>query len=154
MAVGLGFDIHRLVPGRRLVLGGIEIPHPSGLLGHSDGDVVLHAVIDAILGAAGLGDIGEWFPDTDPAWKDASSERMLARIIGEVNNAWSVVNVDVVVLAEEPKLAPHRKAMVDRLSAGLGGARVSIKAKTAEGFGPVGTRQAIACYAVVELRPR
>ncbi len=154
MTVGLGFDLHRLAPGRRLVLGGVEIPHPAGLLGHSDGDVVLHAVIDALLGASGLGDIGRWFPDTDPAWKDADSGMLLGKVLEKLNEGWEVVNADVTVLAEEPKIAPHHKAMQDRLAAILGTDRVSIKAKTMEGLGPVGAREAIACMAVVELRER
>lgn len=154
MTVGLGFDIHRLVPGRRLVLGGVEIPHSTGLLGHSDGDVVLHALIDALLGAAGLGDIGRMFPDTDPQYKDISSELLLDRVMAELRGAWAVENADVTVLAEEPKLAPHNDAIGRRIAARIGTDRVSIKAKTTEGLGPVGARQAIACYAVVQLRPR
>jgi 2-C-methyl-D-erythritol 2,4-cyclodiphosphate synthase len=154
MAVGYGCDIHRLVPGRRLVLGGVEIPHPRGLLGHSDGDVVLHAVIDALLGAAGLGDIGRRFPDTDPAYKDIASEKLLGRVMDELRGAWAVENVDVTILAEEPRIAPHYGAMRARLSALLGTDRVSVKAKTMEGLGPVGAREAIECRAVAELRSR
>lgn len=154
MAVGFGYDIHRLVPGRRLVLGGVEIPHGKGLLGHSDADVLLHAVADAILGAAGLGDLGRLFPDTDPAWKDASSEVLLDRVMERVRPAWTVVNVDATIVAEEPKLAPHAAAMGARLAARVGTGRVSVKAKTNEGLGPVGAREAIACFAVVELRER
>lgn len=151
MTVGLGFDIHRLVPGRRLLLGGVEIPHPKGLLGHSDGDALLHAVIDALLGAAGLGDIGRRFPDTDPAWKDVSSEGLLDRVMAELRPKWRVVNADVTVIAEEPKLSPHADEIGRRLAARLGTGRVSIKAKTMEGLGPIGQREAIACYAVVQL---
>ncbi len=151
MTVGLGFDLHRLVPGRRLVLGGVEIPHPAGLLGHSDGDVVLHAVIDALLGAAGLGDIGQRFPDTDPALRGISSETLLDRVLEDLRGRWSVVNVDVTVVAEEPKIAPHRQAMVERLAGRLGAGRVSVKAKTMEGLGAVGRGEAIACFAVAEL---
>jgi 2-C-methyl-D-erythritol 2,4-cyclodiphosphate synthase len=154
MVVGYGFDVHRLVPGRRLLLGGVEIPHPTGLLGHSDGDVLLHALIDALLGAAGLGDIGELFPDTDPSLKGISSEVMLARVMDRLRSAWSVENVDVTVVAEEPKLAPHREAIRRRVAAILGTDRVSIKAKTMEGLGPVGERRAIECHAVAELRAR
>lgn len=152
MSVGLGFDIHRLVPGRKLVLGGVDIPHPSGLLGHSDGDVVLHAVIDALLGAAGLGDIGQKFPDTDPAYKGVSSEILLSRVMGEIRAGWIVDNVDVTVIAEEPKIAPHREAIRKRLAGGLGTDRVSIKAKTAEGLGAIGAKEAIACFAVAQLK--
>lgn len=151
MAVGFGFDIHRLAPGRALRLGGVEIPHPRGLAGHSDGDVLLHAVIDALLGAAGRGDIGERFPDTDPAWKDADSAGLLRRVMEELKDAGAVVNLDVTVLAEEPKLAPHRAAITTRLASLLGTSRVSVKAKTMEGLGPVGAGEAIACYAVVQL---
>jgi 2-C-methyl-D-erythritol 2,4-cyclodiphosphate synthase len=154
MAIGLGRDIHRLVPGRRLVLGGVEIPHARGLLGHSDGDVVLHAVIDALLGAAGLGDIGTKFPDTDPAYKDVSSEVLLARVMEEIRPRWSVVNADVTVVAEAPRLAPHAGEIAARVGRALGTDRVSIKAKTNEGLGPVGAGEAIECLAVVELAPR
>jgi 2-C-methyl-D-erythritol 2,4-cyclodiphosphate synthase len=154
MAVGFGYDIHRLVPGRRLVLGGVEIPHAKGLLGHSDADVLLHAVADAILGAAGLGDLGRLFPDSDPAWKDASSEALLDRVMEKVGPAWTVVNVDATVVAEEPKLAPHHDAIRRRLAVRVGTDRVSVKAKTNEGLGPVGAREAIACYAVAELKEK
>jgi 2-C-methyl-D-erythritol 2,4-cyclodiphosphate synthase len=154
MAVGFGYDIHRLVPGRRLVLGGVEIPHAKGLLGHSDADVLLHAVADAILGAAGLGDLGRLFPDSDPAWKDASSEALLDRVMEKVRPAWTVVNVDATVVAEEPRLAPHHEAIRRRLAVRVGTDRVSVKAKTNEGLGPVGAREAIACYAVAELKEK
>jgi 2-C-methyl-D-erythritol 2,4-cyclodiphosphate synthase len=154
MAVGFGFDIHRLVPGRRLVLGGVTVPHALGLLGHSDGDVLLHAVIDALLGASGLGDIGRKFPDTDPAYRDISSEVLLAKVLDEVRGSWAVENVDVTVIAEEPRLAPYHEAIRRRLAERLGTDRVSVKAKTMEGLGPIGNREAIACYAVAELRPK
>ena len=152
MTVGLGYDIHRLVEGRRLVLGGVEISHPTGLLGHSDGDVVLHAVIESLLGAAGLGDIGTKFPDTDPANKDISSGILLDRVVAEIRGAWEIENVDITVVAEEPKLAPHREAIVKRIAGHLGIERVSFKARTAEGLGSVGAREAIACFAVAQLR--
>ncbi len=152
MGVGFGYDIHRLVPGRRLVLGGVEIAHPTGLLGHSDGDVLLHAVIDALLGAAGLGDIGRKFPDTDPAYKDISSEDLLRRVMDAVRPRWTVENVDVTVVAEAPRIAPHHEAIRRRMAAALGTERVNVKAKTNEGLGPVGAREAIACFAVAELR--
>lgn len=151
MSVGIGFDIHRLGPGRKLLLGGVEIPHPAGLVGHSDGDVLLHAVIDALLGAAGLGDIGTRFPDTDPAWKDVSSETLLEKILPDVRKAGRVVNVDVTLVAEAPKIGPYREAIRRRLAARLGTGRVSIKAKTMEGLGPIGAGEAIACYAVAQL---
>ncbi len=152
MPVGFGYDIHRLVPGRRLVLGGVELSHPDGLLGHSDGDVLLHAVIDALLGAAGLGDIGRMFPDTDPAYKDISSEVLLKRVLEKVLPRWSVENVDVTVVAEAPRLAPHHEAIRRRMAALLGTERVGVKAKTNEGLGPVGEGKAIACYAVASLK--
>lgn len=151
MPVGHGWDLHRLVPGRRFLLGGVEIPHPCGPLGHSDGDVLLHAVIDALLGAAGLGDIGGRFPDSDPRWKDASSEALLADVMKELGASWSVVNLDVTVIAERPKLAPHRAAMQAKLAARLGTSAVNVKAKTAEGLGPVGAGDAVECHAVVQL---
>ena len=152
MAVGFGYDIHRLVPGRKLLLGGVEIPHPTGLLGHSDGDVLLHAVIDALLGAAGLGDIGRLFPDTDPAIKGISSARMIEKVMGLLQGRWEVENVDVTVVAEAPKLAPHNEAIRARVSALVGCPRISIKAKTNEGLGYIGAKEAIACYAVAQLK--
>lgn len=151
MSVGLGYDVHRLVPGRRLVLGGIEIPHPAGLLGHSDGDVLLHAVIDALMGAAGLGDIGGRFPDTDPSLAGVSSALLLGKVLGEIRPRWVVGNLDATVVAEAPRLAPHREAIRRRLSELLGTSAVNVKAKTGNGLGPP---EAIACWAVVELAPR
>ncbi|MFN3484888.1 MAG: 2-C-methyl-D-erythritol 2,4-cyclodiphosphate synthase, partial [Planctomycetota bacterium] len=117
-------------------------------------DVVLHAVIDALLGAAGLGDIGRKFPDTDPAYKDVSSEILLARVMEEIRPRWGVVNADVTIVAEAPRLAPHAGAIAERVGQALGTDRVSIKAKTNEGLGPVGAGEAIECLAVVELAPR
>lgn len=154
MPVGHGWDVHRLVPGRRFVLGGVEIDHPKGPLGHSDGDVLLHAVIDALLGAAGLGDIGGRFPDSDPRWKDASSELLLADVMKDVGASWRVVNLDATVIAERPKLAPHRAAIQAKLAARLGTSAVNVKAKTAEGLGPVGAGDAIECHAVVEIQKK
>lgn len=154
MPVGHGWDVHRLVPGRRFVLGGVEIDHPKGPLGHSDGDVLLHAVIDALLGAAGLGDIGGRFPDSDPRWKDASSDLLLADVMKDVGASWRVVNLDATVIAERPKLAPHRAAIQAKLAARLGTSAVNVKAKTAEGLGPVGAGDAIECHAVVELQKK
>jgi 2-C-methyl-D-erythritol 2,4-cyclodiphosphate synthase len=151
MPVGHGWDLHRLVPGRPFILGGVEIPHPCGPLGHSDGDVLLHAVIDALLGAAGLGDIGGRFPDSDPRWKDASSDALLADVMKEIGAAWRVVNLDVTVIAERPKLAPHREAIRAKLAARLGTPAVNVKAKTAEGLGPVGAGDAVEAHAVVQL---
>ena len=153
MAIGHGWDIHKLVPGRKFLLGGVEIPHPTGPLGHSDGDVLLHAVIDALLGAAGLGDIGRHFPDTDPALKGISSEAMLAKVLELLRGKWTIGNIDVTVIAEAPKISPHRDAIRARVAALTGCGQVNIKAKTMEGLGPVGAREAIECHAVAELRP-
>ena len=153
MAIGHGWDIHRLVPGRKFLLGGVEIPHPTGPLGHSDGDVLLHSVIDALLGAAGQGDIGRLFPDTDPSIKGISSETMLAKVLELLRGKWAIVNIDVTVIAEAPKISPHRDAIRSRVAALTGCGQVNIKAKTNEGLGYVGAREAIECHAVAELRP-
>ena len=153
--VGEGWDVHALVPGRKLVLGGIEIPHTAGLLGHSDADALLHAITDALLGAAGLGDIGSHFPDTDPRFKGADSAVLLAEALRAVTAAgWQVVNVDSTVVAQAPRLAPHREAMRQRVAQVLGLAPdcVNIKAKTAEKLGPVGQGLAIEARAVVLLQ--
>ncbi|MFC7408296.1 2-C-methyl-D-erythritol 2,4-cyclodiphosphate synthase [Hydrogenophaga atypica] len=155
LRVGEGWDVHALVPGRRLVLGGIEIPHSAGLLGHSDADALLHAITDALLGAAGLGDIGSHFPDTDPKFKGADSAVLLAEALRAVQAAgWQLVNVDSTVIAQAPRLAPHREAMRQRVAAVLGLApdAVNIKAKTAEKLGPVGQGLAIEARAVVLLQ--
>jgi 2-C-methyl-D-erythritol 2,4-cyclodiphosphate synthase len=157
LRVGEGWDVHALVPGRRLVLGGIEIPHTVGLLGHSDADALLHAITDALLGAAGLGDIGSHFPDTDPKFKGADSAVLLAEALRAVQAAgWQVVNVDSTVVAQAPRLAPHREAMRARVAQVLGLAPdcVNIKAKTAERLGPVGQGLAIEARAVVLLQAR
>lgn len=151
MAVGHGWDIHRLVAGRKFLLGGVAIPHPSGPLGHSDGDVLLHAIIDAMLGAAGLGDIGGLFPDTDPSIKGISSETMIAKALGLLKGTWTIVNIDATVIAEAPKIGPHREAIRAKIAALTGCPNVNIKAKTNEGLGPVGEGVAIECHAVVEL---
>jgi 2-C-methyl-D-erythritol 2,4-cyclodiphosphate synthase len=153
--VGIGYDIHRLVAGRRLVLAGVEVPHTLGALAHSDGDVVFHAVADAMLGAAGLGDLGEHFPDTDPAWKDADSADILDRVYQMIKAAgWEVVNVDVNILLEKPKLAPHKRQMRARLYELLwtqSPSDVNVKARTMEGLGPIGAGEAVAAQAVVML---
>ena len=148
--VGLGFDVHPFTdePGRTLVLGGIPLPGERPLAGHSDADVVAHAVADAILGAVGLGDLGEHFPDTDPTWRGADSLRLLEASVGLARDAgWGVVNVDCAVVLEAPRLRPHREAMQERL-AGVVGGPVSVKAKRAEGLGALGRREGIACWAV------
>ena len=150
--VGSGHDSHRLIAGRPLVLGGIRIEHPKGLVGHSDADVVLHAVTDALLGAAGLGDIGDLYPDTDPRWKDADSRLFLAETLARLNQAgWRPVNLDVTVFAQEPKLGPLKAAIKAKLAEllGLPADRVNVKAKTGEGVGHLGRGEAIACHAVV-----
>ena len=152
--VGLGFDIHPFSddPGRRLVLGGVVIEGP-GLAGHSDADAVSHAIADALLGAAGLGDIGDHFPDTDPAYEGINSLELLARVVLSVSERYEIGNVDVTVVLEAPKLAPHRAAMQQRLTDVIG-APVSIKAKRAEALGALGRREGVACMAVALLVPR
>ncbi len=152
--IGQGWDIHRLVAGRRLILGGVEIAHDRGLDGHSDADVLTHALIDALLGAAADGDIGTHFPDSDPAWKDASSLRMLAEVVRRVRVAgWEIGNVDLTLVAESPRIGPYREPIRRRLADGLriGLEAVSLKAKTAEGLGPEGAGEAISAQAVVLL---
>lgn len=153
--IGLGYDIHRLEPGRPLVLGGLEIPHPKGLAGHSDGDALVHALIDSLLGAMGEGDIGRLFPDTDPRWKDARSVGLLEDIVRRLRaRGGRIVNADTVIVAEEPKMAPHVAAMKAVLCPvlGLADPDLGIKAKTGEGLGPVGEGRAIACWAVALIR--
>jgi len=148
--VGMGFDVHPFSgdPLRRLVLGGVVVGSGRGLAGHSDADVVCHAVADALLGAAGLGDMGGIFPDTDPAWKDADSTSMLAEVARlVVDEGWAVANVDCAVVLEAPRLAPHRAAMEARL-AEVVGAPVAVKPKRAEGLGALGREEGIACWAV------
>ncbi len=154
MRIGIGFDIHRLVTGRDLTLGGIKIPHPKGLLGHSDGDVLLHALCDALLGAVGAGDIGSYFPDTDPQWKGAASSLFLEKATElTFRRSLRVTNVDAVILAEEPKLSPHRNAIQMSVARMLQvkSDRINVKAKTMEKLGPIGEGEAIAAYAVVLL---
>jgi 2-C-methyl-D-erythritol 4-phosphate cytidylyltransferase/2-C-methyl-D-erythritol 2,4-cyclodiphosphate synthase len=152
--VGTGYDLHRLVPGRALILAGVTVPFERGPLGHSDGDVVCHALVDAIFGAAGAGDIGQHFPNTDPAWKDAAGLDLLARGVAIVlSRGWRVSNADVTVVLERPRLAPHLPAIRERLAAALGvpADRVSVKGKTNEGVDAVGRGEAIAAHAVVAL---
>lgn len=151
MRVGIGYDIHRLVAGRRLVLGGVELEAELGLAGHSDADVLLHALIDALLGAAALGDIGGHFPPGDPRWQDADSRELLRAVVDELTlSGWRVANVDATVIAERPRLAPHIAAMRDGVARTLGVAvgKVSVKAKTNEGLGPLGEGLAIGAQAV------
>jgi 2-C-methyl-D-erythritol 2,4-cyclodiphosphate synthase len=146
--VGLGYDSHRFAAGRRLVLGGVEIEHELGLEGHSDADVLTHAVIDALLGAAGEGDIGTMFPDDDARWKDADSLDLLRTVIGAV--AGRVVNIDATLICEQPRLGPH-KAEMERVLAEITSARVSVKATSNEGMGWIGRGEGIACIAVASL---
>lgn len=155
MRVGLGYDIHRLVPDRPLRLGGVEIPHPLGLLGHSDGDALLHAVCDALLGAAGLGDIGEHFPDSDPALRGADSARLLAHTLEKVRAAgFAPANLDATIVAEQPRLGPHKPAIRRRLAELLAIpiASVNVKAKTNEGLDALGQGLAIAAIAIVLIQ--
>jgi 2-C-methyl-D-erythritol 2,4-cyclodiphosphate synthase len=148
MSVGIGYDSHRFAEGRRLVLGGVEIEHELGLAGHSDADVLTHAVIDAQLGAAGAGDIGTLFPDDDERWRDADSLDLLRTAVGTI--AGRIVNVDATVVCEQPRLEEH-KAEMERVLAEATSARVSVKATTNEGMGWIGRGEGIACIAVVSL---
>jgi 2-C-methyl-D-erythritol 2,4-cyclodiphosphate synthase len=151
---GIGYDSHRLVAGRALVIGGVQIPHERGPDGHSDGDVLAHAVIDALLGAAGLGDIGQHFPDTDERWRDADSIGLLASVVEMVDAAGlTIVNVDCTVALEAPRLSPHRSAIRERLAQALGVARerVNVKATTGERIGFVGRGEGVAALAVASV---
>jgi 2-C-methyl-D-erythritol 2,4-cyclodiphosphate synthase len=154
---GLGFDTHAFARGRALVLGGVDIPHDQGLAGHSDADVLTHAVIDALLGAAGLGDIGQHFPDSDPRFKDADSIELLRTVAGYVQaRGFAIANVDATVIIERPRLAPYRDAMRDRLAAALGlpAAVVNVKATTGERMGFIGRGEGAAALAIAALEPR
>ena len=152
--VGIGYDIHRLVEGRKLFIGGIEIPYIKGLLGHSDGDVLLHAVCDALLGAAGKGDIGEHFPDTDPKYHNADSAKLL-KVVKDLieQEGFKISSIDTVVIAQEPALLPFKKQIKERVAQILeiDADCVNIKAKTNEGLGELGRKEAIASYAVATL---
>jgi 2-C-methyl-D-erythritol 2,4-cyclodiphosphate synthase len=153
---GIGYDSHRLAEGRPLILGGVQIPHELGLAGHSDADVLTHAVIDALLGAAGLGDIGQHFPDTDERWKDADSIALLEQVMSMVRDVGlQLINVDSTVIIEKPKLAPHREKIRAGLARGLGvePAYVNVKASTGEGIGFVGRGEGVAALAVATLEP-
>lgn len=154
MRIGEGWDVHALVPGRQLILGGVQIAHTTGLMGHSDADVLLHAITDAVLGAAGLGDIGRHFPDTDAQFKGADSRVLLQEAMRRVREkGWEVVNVDSTVVAQAPKLAPHMAAINAGVAQALGVGlhQVNVKAKTAEKLGPVGMGQSMEARAVVLL---
>ena len=151
MRIGHGYDVHKLVPGRKCIIGGVDIPHETGLLGHSDADVLTHAVMDALLGAAALGDIGHLFPDNDPAFAGADSLVLLERVGMTLREAgWRVENIDATVLAQAPKMTPHILRMRQNLAARLGIApeQVSVKATTEEGLGFTGAREGIAAHAV------
>lgn len=154
MRIGHGYDVHRLTEGRRLVLGGVDIPWERGLLGHSDADVLTHAVMDALLGAAGMGDIGQHFPDSDPAYAGADSLKLLEHVMSLLRRAgWSVGNVDATVLAQRPKLSPHIAQMRENLAEAVGvtSDRVNVKATTEEGLGFTGTGEGMAAHAVALL---
>jgi 2-C-methyl-D-erythritol 2,4-cyclodiphosphate synthase len=155
MLVGIGYDSHRLAAGRKLVIGGVEIEHELGLEGHSDADVLAHAVIDALLGAAGLGDIGEHFPDTDERWRDADSIALLAHVVSLIRDTdHEIVNVDCTLVMERPKLGRHKVAIRDSLATALGldPRRVNVKASTGEGIGFVGRGEGVAALAVAGLQ--
>ena len=152
MRIGHGYDVHRLVPGRKLILGGVELPFEKGLLGHSDADVLTHAVMDALLGAAALGDIGKLFPDNDPVYEGADSLDLLRRVTDVLSgHGYQIGNVDATILAQRPKLAPHIPAMREELAAAMGisAEQVSVKATTEEGLGFTGAGEGIAAHAVV-----
>jgi 2-C-methyl-D-erythritol 2,4-cyclodiphosphate synthase len=152
--VGIGYDIHRLIEGRKLFLGGIEIPYTKGLLGHSDGDALMHALCDALLGALALGDIGEHFPDTDPQYKGIAGSSLLKTVKTLVDKSgFKINNIDIVLIAQEPVLTPFKKQMRQKICAllDLTEDRANIKAKTNEGLDALGNKEAIACYAFVSL---
>ncbi len=154
LKIGQGYDLHRLTKGRQLILAGVNIPYEKGLAGHSDADVVMHAIIDAILGAAGLGDIGEHFPDTDPAYKGIDSSELLLHAYTKVQSAgFSVVNIDATIIAEKPRLSPYKLKMQQNVAdlLKIKHNNVNIKAKTNEGLGPTGTGEAIVCIAIAGL---
>jgi 2-C-methyl-D-erythritol 2,4-cyclodiphosphate synthase len=157
LRVGIGHDTHRLVEGRPLILGGVTIDHPRGLFGHSDADVIAHAVADALLGAAGLGDIGEHYPDTDPQWAGLDGGQLLSDVVERVKReGWSAVNCDLIVHAQEPKIGPYKAAIRANVARWLDVelSAVNVKAKTGEQVGPVGRTEAIMCEAVVLLEPK
>lgn len=154
MRIGQGFDVHAFVEGRKLVLGGVVIPHPLGLAGHSDADVLIHAICDALLGAAGLGDIGQHFPDDDPQYKDADSTALLRSVVSSLSSAgWGIVNVDATVIAQQPRLAPFIAQMREQLASALGipSAQINIKATTTERLGFTGRGEGIAAQAIALL---
>jgi 2-C-methyl-D-erythritol 2,4-cyclodiphosphate synthase len=154
MRIGQGYDVHAFGPGDHVTLGGVHLPHDRGVVAHSDGDVLLHALCDALLGAMGVGDIGQHFPDTDPQWRGASSRLFLRHCATLLETrGWRLVNADLTVLAEAPRLGPHRAAMRENIATDLGvdGERINIKATTSEGLGAFGRGEGLACHAVVLL---
>jgi 2-C-methyl-D-erythritol 2,4-cyclodiphosphate synthase len=153
--IGNGYDIHKLVEGRPLILGGVEIPHHLGLLGHSDADVLTHAIMDAMLGALSLGDIGHYFPPSDDKWKGANSLILLEQVHNLIKSkGWEIINIDSVIVAEQPKLKPHLSNMIKKLAITLNiePEKISIKATTNEKLGPVGREEGIASYAVILVK--
>jgi 2-C-methyl-D-erythritol 2,4-cyclodiphosphate synthase len=154
MRIGHGYDVHRLVEGRKLIMGGVDIPYEKGLLGHSDADVLLHAIADALLGALALGDIGKHFPDTDPAFKGVDSMKLLEHVVGLIMaKGYSVGNLDATIIAQRPKMAPHIQSMRENIArtCGVDVDRINIKATTEEGLGFTGTGEGISAHAVVLL---
>lgn len=157
MRIGSGYDVHRLTEGRKLILGGVEIPYEKGLLGHSDADVLLHAIADALLGAAALGDIGRHFPDTDPKYKDADSRKLLAHVLGLISdNGYCIMNIDATIIAQKPKMAPYIEQMRRNIAETLRIAisQVNVKATTEEGLGFTGAGEGIAVSAVCLLQEK
>ncbi len=157
MRIGTGYDVHRLVEGRKLIIGGVDIPYERGLLGHSDADVLTHAICDALLGAAGLGDIGRHFPDSDQRFKGISSLKLLAEVNRLLaDKGFTVNNIDATIVAERPKMAPHIPAMISNVAAGVNvpASSVNVKATTTEGLGFAGKGEGIAAYAVCTIRER
>ncbi|SNX54342.1 2-C-methyl-D-erythritol 2,4-cyclodiphosphate synthase [Thermoanaerobacterium sp. RBIITD] len=153
MRVGFGYDVHRLEAGRKLILGGIQIPYVKGLLGHSDADVLIHAIIDGILGAAGLGDIGTHFPDSERVYKDIDSTILLKKTLDMIKGKYLINNIDCIIVAQEPKISPYKDAIARNLSKvlNIGINRINIKAKTEEGLGFTGRKEGISAYAVVSI---
>lgn len=154
MRIGHGYDVHRLVEGRKLIMGGVDIPHEKGLLGHSDADVLLHAIADALLGALAMGDIGKHFPDTDPAFKGADSMKLLEHVVGLIRTkGYCVGNLDATIIAQRPKMAPHIQAMRENIAqiCGVDVDRINVKATTEEGLGFTGSGEGISAHAVVLL---
>jgi 2-C-methyl-D-erythritol 2,4-cyclodiphosphate synthase len=155
MRIGHGYDVHRLVEDRKLIMGGVDIPYEKGLLGHSDADVLLHAIADALLGALAMGDIGKHFPDTDPAFKGADSMKLLEHVVGLIRaRCYCITNLDATIIAQKPKMAPHIQAMRENIAqvCGVDVARINVKATTEEGLGFTGTGEGISAHAVVLLQ--